>query len=114
MGSLRWSLPGSGRSGDTGHMDLRQQVRLGHRKQGQLHGGGEATGVSYMLSLNYFIFKCFRKSVNEVSGIRRKTEIVAEVDDGAFIAIRQSLDKGLCLSMTRAKEQHVTVIITLG
>ena len=102
MSRLRRSLPGTGRPGYSGHMDLRQQVSFGHRQQRKLDRGCETAGISDMLSLNYLILKCFRKAIDEISSIGFQAEVVPEIDDGTLITIRQRLNERLGLTVPGA------------
>ena len=60
-----------------------------------------------MLSLNYLIFKGFRKTIDKVTGISRQTEVISQIDNRSLVALRQCLHKRLRLPMPGAKKQHI-------
>ena len=40
-----------------------------------------------MLSLNYLIFKGFRKTIDKVTGISRQTEVISQIDNRSLVAL---------------------------
>ena len=118
-------LSRSGRAGDGVHADVvLEQVHVGCGQQGQLYGGGEATGVGHMLRIDDVGFVQLRQAVDKTTPhsslgsaallckelLTPHSEVLRQVDDLHLLGNGVLLEEGLALAVSEAEEQDVGLL----